>query len=172
MAVAGRTESTLRETVGMSTVPVRMSVHVVDIADREKVRVLPDEVIAAHGRVDGIVNVAGVIQPFETIEAVDIVEIDRVMDVNFHGALSMARAFLPHLKQRPEAAIVNVSSMGALVPVPGQGAYSASKAALAFVTEALYAELRPTNVSVTLVLATQLISDIGYAWLNPRIRIS
>jgi short-subunit dehydrogenase len=52
---------------------------------------------------------------------------------------------------RPEASIVNVSSMGALVPVPGQGAYGASKAAVKLLTECLFAELQGTNVAVTVV---------------------
>lgn len=161
VAGVGRNIERLQATVAMASAPERMSVHMVDIADRACVLALPDEVIAAHGAVDAIVNVAGVIQPFESIESLDISQIDRVMDINFYGALNMAQAFLPLLKERTEAAIVNVSSMGALVPVPGQGAYGASKAALSFMTEALHAELRRTNVVVTLVLPGAIDTNIA-----------
>ena len=66
------------------------------------------------------------------------------MAVNFWGVVHMTRAFLPHLTDRREAALVNVSSMGAFVPVPGQSVYGASKAAVMLLTEGLYAELRGT----------------------------
>lgn len=145
----------------MSAAPERMSVHVADVADRLRVQQLPDEVVARHGQVDAVVNAAGVIQPFESLARLDRAAFDRIMSINFDGAVSMVLAFLPLLTQRPEAAIVNVSSMGALVPVPGQGAYGASKAALSFVTEALHSELRRSAVSVTLVLPGAIDTSIA-----------
>jgi len=129
----------------------RLSRHVLNVADRAAVLALPDAVLAAHGQVDGVCNIAGVIQRFVPIEALSDEEIERVMGVNFWGTLAMTRAFLPLLKQRPEACLVNVSSMGALVPVPGQGVYGASKGAVKLLTEGLYAELRGTTVAVTVV---------------------
>lgn len=73
------------------------------------------------------------------------------MNVNFYGTLYMTKAFLPHLLERPEAYIVNVSSMGGFLPVPGQSIYGASKAAVKLFTEGLYAELLDTNVHVSVV---------------------
>ena len=55
-------------------------------------------------------------------------EIEKVMNVNFWGTMNMVRAFLPVLTSRPEAALVNVASMGAYAPVPGQAVYGASRA--------------------------------------------
>lgn len=55
---------------------------------------------------------------------------DRVMNINFYGTLRMTRTFLPHLLERPEAHIVNTSSMGGFLPVPGQAIYGASKVAV------------------------------------------
>ena len=63
----------------------------------------------------------------------------------------MVRAFLPELTARPRAALLNVSSMGAFIPVPGQTVYGASKAAVKLLTEGLHAELRGTSVRVTVV---------------------
>jgi short-subunit dehydrogenase len=87
------------------------------------------------------------------------------MDVNFYGTLSMCRAFLPFLVKRPEANLVNISSMGGFVPVPGQAIYGASKAAVKLLTEALYAELKGTSVKVTVVypgaIGTNITTNSG-----------
>ena len=129
----------------------RMSVHSLDVVDRAEVMALPDAVLAAHGQVDGVCNIAGIIQRFVPIAELSVEEVERVMGVNFWGTLAMTQAFLPELTRRPEACLVNISSMGALVPVPGQGAYGASKGAVKLLTEGLYAELRGSPVAVTLV---------------------
>lgn len=128
----------------------RLSTHAVDITDSEAVQALPEQVIAAHGTVDGVVNVAGIIQRFVPIADLDIAEMEKVLAVNFWGTVRVVKAFLPHLLQRPEAAVLNVGSMGGLVPVPGQSAYGASKAAVQLFTEGLYAELQGTDVAVTM----------------------
>ena len=73
-------------------------------------------------------------------------DIERVLNYNFYGQIYMTKAFLPYLLERPEAHIVNVSSMGGFFPVPGQILYGASKAAVKLFTEGLYAELIETNV--------------------------
>ncbi|HEY5844649.1 MAG TPA: SDR family NAD(P)-dependent oxidoreductase, partial [Mycobacterium sp.] len=125
----------------------------------------PDAVIGAHGAVDGVLNVAGIIQRFVHFTELEPAEIDRVLSVNFWGVVNMVRAFLPHLKQRPRAALVNVSSMGAFIPVPGQTMYGASKAAVKLLTEGLHAELRGSAVRVTVVVpgavATSITTNSG-----------
>jgi short-subunit dehydrogenase len=128
-----------------------ISTHVVDITDQKAVNDLPLEVIKEQGKIDGIINVAGIIQPFVRVNDLDYDAIDRVMKVNFYGTLYMVKTFLPHLLKRPEAHIVNVSSMGGFLPVPGQSIYGASKAAVKLMTEGLYAELKDTNVRVSVV---------------------
>jgi len=129
----------------------RLSLHKVNISDREAVEQLPDAVIAAHGSVDAIINNAGIIQPFVKINTLDYAAIEKVMKVNFYGSLYMIKAFLPHLLKRPTAHIANVSSMGGFLPVPGQSIYGASKAAVKLMTEALYSELKNTNVRVSII---------------------
>src|SRR5690606_21661568 len=129
----------------------RLSIHMIDITDRAAVAVLPEAVVAVHGAVDGIINNAGVIQPFVRIADIEYEAIERVMNVNFYGTVNMIKAFLPYLKDRREAHIVNVSSMGGFLPVPGQSVYGASKAAVKLLSEGLFAELQGTNVGVTTV---------------------
>jgi short-subunit dehydrogenase len=101
--------------------------------------------------VDGLLNVAGIIQKFVKFNDLDHAEIERVMAVNFWGVANTCKAFLPHRLDRPEACLLNISSMGALVPGPGQSIYGASKAAVKLLTEGLHAELKSTKVAVTVV---------------------
>jgi len=143
----------------------RLSSHVADVTDRDAVAALPASVVEAFGQVDGLVNVAGVVQPFSPLAELSFEAIERVMGVNFWGTVNTSKAFLPVLTARPAAALVNVSSMGALVPVPGQGAYGASKAAVKLFTEGLLAEHRDTSLSVGVVIpggiATNILSNSG-----------
>ncbi|MDR6804709.1 short-subunit dehydrogenase [Dyadobacter sp. BE34] len=136
-----------------------------DITDPEKVNALPAEVLAHFGSVDGIINNAGIIQPFRPVPELTMEEINRVMAVNFYGTIYVTRAFVPLLLTRPEAHIVNVSSMGGFLPVPGQTIYGAAKAAVKLFTEGLYAELKDTPVKVTVVfpgaIATNIMQNSG-----------
>jgi short-subunit dehydrogenase len=161
-------EATLQETATLAGDRAsKLSTHVCNIVDRNAVMALPDAVIQAHGTVDGIINNAGIIQPFVKIADLDFKDIERVFNVNFFGMLNMTKAFLPHLLKRPEAHIVNTSSMGGFLPVPGQTAYGASKAAVKLFTEGLNSELIPTNVRVTVVfpgaIATNISTNSGVA---------
>lgn len=128
-----------------------LTLHPLNIADKAATADLPAAVIAAHGGVDGLINCAGIIQPFIKVNALDYDVIERVMNVNFYGTVYMTKAFLPELLQRSEAHLVNVSSMGGFLPVPGQSIYGASKAAVKLLSEGLYAELLDTNVRVSTV---------------------
>jgi NAD(P)-dependent dehydrogenase (short-subunit alcohol dehydrogenase family) len=159
-------ESTLRETTELAGEwKKNLSTHIVNVADKDAVEALPAQVIAEHGAVDGIINNAGIIQPFVRLIDLDYSAIQRVLDVNLYGTLYMVKAFLPHLLERPEAHIANVSSMGGFLPVPGQTIYGASKSAVKLMTEGLYAELLNTNVKVTLVypgaIGTNITANSG-----------
>lgn len=151
----------LAQTAKLADVGDRFTAHAVDITDREAVEALPQTVIDAHGAVDGIANIAGVIQKFVKVIDLPYAEIEKVMNVNFWGVINMVKAFLPVLVERPEAAVVNVASMGAYAPVPGQSVYGASKAAVSLLTEALYAELRGTDVAVTVIYPGAIGTNIA-----------
>jgi len=139
----------------------KMSVHALSVADRKLVAALPGAVIKKHGQVDGLINVAGIIQKFVKINDLDYADAERVFNVNFYGTLNMVKEFLPHLLARPEAQIVNISSMGGYVPVPGQSIYGASKAAVKLMTEALRSELASTSVGVSLVFPGAVSTNIS-----------
>lgn len=139
----------------------RLSLHMVNITDREAVEALPEAVLQAHGQVDGLINNAGIIQPFVRVNELMYADIDRVMKVNFYGLLYMTKTFLPLLLKRPEAHIVNISSMGGFLPVPGQSIYGASKAAVKLLTEGLRSELLSTPVQVTIVFPGAIATNIA-----------
>lgn len=155
-------EAGLQETLALAGDKAdRVSTHVVNITDRAAVEALPQAIIAAHGQVDGLINCAGIIQPFVKVNDLDYEAIERVMNVNFWGLTYMTKTFLPYLLERPAAHIVNVSSMGGFLPVPGQSIYGASKAAVKLMTEALHSELMDTNVCVTVVFPGAIATDIS-----------
>lgn len=132
----------------------------VDITDRAKVLSLPEQVINHFGLIDGIINNAGIIQPFVKVNDLSFDQVERVMNVNFYGCVNVTKAFLPHLLDRPEAHIVNISSMGGFLPVPGQSIYGAAKAAVKLFTEGLYAELKETVVRVSVVFPGAIATNI------------
>jgi NAD(P)-dependent dehydrogenase (short-subunit alcohol dehydrogenase family) len=158
-AVDLRQES-LDETVALAGAGDRLATFQLDISDRDAVATLPPKVIEALGDVDGLINVAGIIQPFVRLNDLDYDAIERVINVNLYGTLHTVKAFLPGLLERPVAHVANVSSMGAFLPVPGQTIYGASKAAVKLMTEGLYSELLDTNVGVTLILPGAVSTDI------------
>lgn len=165
-------EATLQETATLAgDHQGRLSTHVVNITDRAAVSALPEQVIALHGAVDGVINNAGIIQRFVKIKDLDYADIERVFNVNLWGVVNMTKAFLPHLLKRPEGHIVNISSMGGFLPVPGQTAYGASKAAVKLFTEGLHSELLATNVHVTVVfpgaVATNISTNSGVSFERP-----
>ncbi len=150
----------LHETIEITGNNERLFVYVVDISDMEAVNSFARKVIEEHEQVDGIINNAGIIQPFLYLNELEMDQIDRVMNINFYGTLYMIKAFLPYLLERPEAHIVNVSSMGGFLPVPGQSIYGASKAAVKLLSEGLSSELSDTNVKVSVIIPGGIATDI------------
>lgn len=159
VAAVDMREETLEETKTLARGEVAS--FVLNITDADGVAALPAEVEAALGPVDALINNAGIIQPFVKINDLSMADAHRVMDVNFTGPLMLTKAFLPGLLARPEAHILNVSSMGAYAPVPGQSVYGASKAAIKLMTEGLRSELLGTNVGVTIVFPGAINTNIA-----------
>lgn len=135
-----------------------MTTMILDITDREGI-----QDFAKHPAVkdaDGLINNAGIIQPFKKLEDLTQEQIDKVVNVNFCGTLALTRAMLPVLKSRKEAHLVNISSMGGFLPVPGQTIYGGAKAAVKLITEGLHSEMRNTGVRVTIVFPGAVNTNI------------
>ncbi len=163
VAAVDLSEGGLAETAHLAGAGVgdRLSRHALSVTDRAAVEAMVAQVVATHGALDGLVNVAGIIQKFVPIAELSHEEIAKVMDVNFWGVVNTTKAALPELQKRPEACIVNVSSMGGFCPVPGQTAYGASKAAVKLFTEGLYAELHGSPIAVTTVFPGAIKTNIS-----------
>jgi len=160
-------ETSLAETVTLAGAGAPIATFPMSVADRAAVEALPAAVVEKLGAVDGLINCAGIIQPFVKLVDLEYTAIDRVFDVNWRGTLYMTKSFLPALLSRPEGHIVNVSSMGGFIPVPGQTIYGASKAAVKLLTEGLNSECARTKVRVTVVfpgaVATNIAQNSGVA---------
>lgn len=129
---------------------VRVSEHVLDVADRQAIAELPDQVIGEHGQIDLLINNAGVALG-GNFDQLSVENFDWLMAINFDAVVCMTRAFLPLLRQRMAARIVNVSSLFGLIAPGGQTAYSASKFAVRGFSNALRVELSGSSVGVTVV---------------------
>jgi NAD(P)-dependent dehydrogenase (short-subunit alcohol dehydrogenase family) len=128
----------------------KASVHVVDVADREAMRALPEAVVAEHGHVHVVVNNAGV-GVDGTFEEVSLDDLDWIFGINFWGVVYGCKFFLPHLRREEEAHIVNLSSLFGIIGVPGQTAYCTSKFAVRGLSESLWCELSDQGIGVTSV---------------------
>ena len=126
---------------------ISVSSHPFDIRDREKIATLPQEVLEFHKQIDMIINNAGV-SVVGTVEEVDDNDWNWGLDILLNSVIQMTTVFLPHLKQRPEAAIINVSSIFGLFSVPRQSIYNVGKFGVKAFTESLSLELKVSNSSV------------------------
>jgi NAD(P)-dependent dehydrogenase (short-subunit alcohol dehydrogenase family) len=143
---------------------VRVTSAAVDVSRREAVFAHAERVVGEHGRVNLVVNNAGVALS-GTIEELALDEIEWLMGTNFWGVVYGTKAFLPHLKRADEGHVVNVSSVFGLVGIPGQGAYNAAKFAVRGFTECLRQELEleGANVSATCVHPGGIRTNIARA---------
>jgi NADP-dependent 3-hydroxy acid dehydrogenase YdfG len=138
-------EETLNETVEMlRQYNISVSSHLLDVADKDSIEALPQKVIDQHGKVDLVFNNAGVTTGSH-FKDMDEDNWDWVMGINFDGVINSTRAFIPHMVDSPEAAIVNTSSIFGMVAVPGQTVYHATKFAVRGFTESLAMEMKETN---------------------------
>ncbi|HVP27937.1 MAG TPA: SDR family NAD(P)-dependent oxidoreductase [Myxococcota bacterium] len=127
---------------------LRVSTHLADVADRARMKALPAEIEAVHGAVDLLFNNAGVTIN-KSFEDSPIEELDFVVGVNLWGVIHGCHYFLPYLKKRPEAHIVNTSSLAGFLGLPLQASYCLTKAAVKSLSESLRAELAVHRIGVT-----------------------
>lgn len=128
----------------------KISYRSCDVRDRAQVQAVVDSIVAEAGRVDVLVNNAGM-GIGGALELASEAEIDRQMGTNFMGCANMCQAVLPHMRKARKGRIVNVSSIGGVMGLPYQGYYSASKFAIEGFSEALAAEVKRFGIRVSLV---------------------
>ena len=119
-----------------------------DVSSPEAIAALHGSVLAQFPALDVLVNNAGIMRNLNLNQDRDLYDVTREIETNLSGPVRMVQQFLPHLKTRPDALIVNVSSGLAFIPLPLSPVYCATKAALHSFSQSLRAQLAGTSVSV------------------------
>lgn len=128
----------------------RFLIRPLDVISHNSRKVLIREIESLWGGVDVLVNNAG-ISFRSSLEDMDASEEELQMATNYFGPLALIREVLPLMRQKRRGQIINVSSVGGMMAMPTMGSYSASKFALEGASEALWYELKPWNISVSLI---------------------
>ncbi|RVA25821.1 SDR family oxidoreductase, partial [Mesorhizobium sp. M7A.F.Ca.CA.004.11.2.1] len=137
-----------------------------DVTDVGQVRHLVDHAVETHGRVDVMINNAG-LMPHSPLERGKVEDWDRMIDVNIKGVLYGIAAALPHMKTQKSGHIINVSSVAGHKVGPGGAVYAATKHAVRIISEGLRQEVKPYNVRTTIIspgaVATELPGSVTEA---------
>lgn len=144
--ITGRKPESLQATLDHNP---DMSGYALDVTDEAALSTFPAEVLADHPELDAIILNAGIMEAEDyTADPVSLDVAERTIATNLTAPIRLATAFLPHLRTRPQAAIVTVSSGLAFVPKAANPVYSATKAAIHSWTQSLRHQLRETSVDV------------------------
>ena len=134
-----------------------------DVTKHEQVKNLVDAAVSNFGRVDVLINNAG-LMPHSPLERLKIEDWDRTIDVNIKGVLYGIAAALPHMKRQKSGHIINVSSVAGHKVGPNGAVYSATKHAVRVLSEGLRQEVKPYNLRTTIIspgaVATELPDSI------------
>ncbi len=121
------------------------------VGDKAAVERLVNTAVEVFGGVDILVNNAATNPHFGPLLTSEESQWDKIFDVNVKGGFRMARACVPHMRERGGGKIINVASIAGLRPQPGMGVYSISKAALLMLTQVLATELASDNIQVNAI---------------------
>ena len=141
LAISDISESNVAETARQcSAQGVKVAHYKLDVASRDAIYAHADEVLREFGRVNLLINNAGVAVNASVRETTDA-DFEWLMNINFWGVVHGTRAFLPHLTASGEGHLVNISSIFGMIGVPKQSAYNAAKFAVRGFTESLRQEM-------------------------------
>jgi 3-oxoacyl-[acyl-carrier protein] reductase len=131
-----------------------------DVRDADRIGEVVDDVVRHFGRLDVLVNNAGV-APGAPVEALSEETWDLNLDVNLKGTFLMCRAVAPVMKRQRWGRIINAASFAAILPITGSAAYAASKAGVHYFTRVLAGELGPWNVTVNCYAPGMIPSELN-----------
>ncbi|WP_434026977.1 SDR family oxidoreductase [[Pseudomonas] boreopolis] len=144
----------------------------VDVTDREQVKALVDHAVKLHGRIDVMINNAG-LMPLAPLEMMRFDEWDQCIDVNIKGVLWGIAAALPYFKEQKSGQFINVSSVAGHTISAGGAIYSATKYSVRVISEALRKEVKPYNIRTTVLspgaVDTELPASVGAPGVNEAI---
>ena len=121
-----------------------------DVTDPESWKSIMEEVKKEYGKIDILINNAGIVQP-GAMEKISLDKIQQQVSVNLLGTIYGSRAALCIMKEQNFGKIINVASLGGIVPMPGEAVYSATKYAIRGFSLSLYAELHNSPVGIAVV---------------------
>ena len=119
-----------------------------DVSDPAAIAALHDSILGQFPALDTLINNAGIMRNLKLDQARDLNDVTREIEINLSGPIRMIQQFLPHLRTRGDALIVNVSSGLAFIPFPVSPVYCATKAAIHSFTQSLRVQLGDTGVTV------------------------
>ena len=137
-----------------------------DVTDAAQVKRLVDAAVATHGRIDVVLNNAG-LMPQSPLERGKIDEWDRMIDVNIKGVLYGIAAALPYMTAQKNGHIINVSSVAGHKVRPGSSVYAATKAAVLMLSEGLRQEVKPYNIRTTVISPGAVESELPNTITDP-----
>lgn len=134
-----------------------------DVTRHEDVKALVDAAVQAFGRIDVMINNAG-LMPHSPLERLKIDDWNQTIDVNIKGVLYGIAAALPYMKQQKSGQIINVSSVAGRTVRPGSAVYAATKSAVLMLSEGLRQEVKPYDIRTTVIspgaVATELPNSV------------
>jgi NADP-dependent 3-hydroxy acid dehydrogenase YdfG len=130
------------------------------------VKQLVDHAVTAHGRIDVLINNAG-LMPHSPLERVKVEDWNRIIDVNIKGVLYGIGAALPHMQAQKSGHIINVSSVAGHKVRPGSAVYAASKTAVRVISEGLRMEVKPYNIRTTIISPGAVESELADSITEP-----
>ncbi len=133
-----------------------------DVTDAAQVKKLVDEAVNQFGRIDVIINNAG-LMPQSPLERLRIDEWDQMIDVNIKGVLYGIAAVLPYMKAQRSGHIINVSSVAGHKVRPGGAVYSATKHAVRVISEGLRQEVKPYNLRTTIISPGAVDTELPFS---------
>ncbi|HZC05789.1 MAG TPA: SDR family oxidoreductase [Ktedonobacterales bacterium] len=139
-----------------------------DVTEYAQVRRLVDQAMQTYGRVDVMVNNAG-LMPHSPLERLKVEDWNRTIDVNLKGMLYGIGAALPHMKEQRSGHIINVSSVAGHKVRPGSAVYAATKAAVLVISEGLRQEVKPYNIRTTVISPGAVASELPDSITEPDI---
>jgi NAD(P)-dependent dehydrogenase (short-subunit alcohol dehydrogenase family) len=163
VAIASRTQRDLDAAKAtLEKAGVQVLVRATDVASSADVDALVADVLGTWGRVDALVNVAGVIGAIGRLDECDPAEWRAAFEVNVFGAMNACRAVLPAMRKQRSGKIVNLAGGGIGGPgvMPRWSAYTASKAAVVQLTESLARELTEDNVQVNAIAPGAVVTEM------------
>ena len=142
-----------------------------DVTDRVQVKQLVEAGVQTYGRIDVMVNNAG-LMPQSMLERLKIDEWDRMIDVNIKGVLYGIAAALPHMTAQKSGHFINVSSVAGHKVRPGGTVYSATKHAVRVISEGLRQEVKPYNIRTTLVSPGAVDTELPDSITDPDVAVT